>query len=113
MPARADGENQRSAVAGQYAGRVGLFLRLDDFVCWALGEISLLGVVAARSSVAPPRAIRLDYFLVESTSAPMPLRPSMRKRRSAGFEVTAIARLYANSASSTCPARANKSARAE
>jgi catechol 2,3-dioxygenase-like lactoylglutathione lyase family enzyme len=29
--ARADGDNQRSAVGGQFAGRVGLFLRVDDF----------------------------------------------------------------------------------
>jgi catechol 2,3-dioxygenase-like lactoylglutathione lyase family enzyme len=29
--ARADGEHQRNAVGGQFAGRVGLFLRVDDF----------------------------------------------------------------------------------
>jgi catechol 2,3-dioxygenase-like lactoylglutathione lyase family enzyme len=29
--ARADGEVQRNAVGGQFAGRVGLFLRVDDF----------------------------------------------------------------------------------
>ena len=29
--ARADGEAQRAAVGGQYAGRVGLFLQVDDF----------------------------------------------------------------------------------
>jgi catechol 2,3-dioxygenase-like lactoylglutathione lyase family enzyme len=29
--ARADGEDQASAVGGQFAGRVGLFLRVDDF----------------------------------------------------------------------------------
>lgn len=29
--ARADGEHQRSAVGQQFAGRVGLFLRVDDF----------------------------------------------------------------------------------
>jgi catechol 2,3-dioxygenase-like lactoylglutathione lyase family enzyme len=29
--ARADGEHQRSAVGRQFAGRVGLFLRVDDF----------------------------------------------------------------------------------
>jgi catechol 2,3-dioxygenase-like lactoylglutathione lyase family enzyme len=29
--ARADGENQRSVVGAQFAGRVGLFLRVDDF----------------------------------------------------------------------------------
>ena len=29
--AQADGDRQRSAVGDQYAGRVGLFLRVDDF----------------------------------------------------------------------------------
>lgn len=29
--ARADGQHQRSAVGNQFAGRVGLFLRVDDF----------------------------------------------------------------------------------
>jgi catechol 2,3-dioxygenase-like lactoylglutathione lyase family enzyme len=29
--ARADGDAQRAAVGGQFAGRVGLFLRVDDF----------------------------------------------------------------------------------
>ena len=29
--ARADGDEQVAAVGGQYAGRVGLFLRVDDF----------------------------------------------------------------------------------
>ena len=29
--ARADGDRQRDAVGDQYAGRVGLFLRVDDF----------------------------------------------------------------------------------
>src|SRR3954447_2567149 len=29
--ARADGEHQRSVVGEQFAGRVGLFLRVDDF----------------------------------------------------------------------------------
>ncbi len=29
--ARADGDDQRNAVGGQFAGRVGLFLRVDDF----------------------------------------------------------------------------------
>ena len=29
--ARADGEHQRSVVGNQFAGRVGLFLRVDDF----------------------------------------------------------------------------------
>ena len=29
--ARADGDDQRAAIGAQYAGRVGLFLRVDDF----------------------------------------------------------------------------------
>jgi catechol 2,3-dioxygenase-like lactoylglutathione lyase family enzyme len=29
--ARADGEHQRAAIGAQFAGRVGLFLRVDDF----------------------------------------------------------------------------------
>jgi catechol 2,3-dioxygenase-like lactoylglutathione lyase family enzyme len=29
--ARADGDDQRAAIGRQYAGRVGLFLRVDDF----------------------------------------------------------------------------------
>ena len=29
--AQADGDEQRAAVGGQFAGRVGLFLRVDDF----------------------------------------------------------------------------------
>ena len=29
--ARADGDEQRAAVGAQFAGRVGLFLRVDDF----------------------------------------------------------------------------------
>jgi catechol 2,3-dioxygenase-like lactoylglutathione lyase family enzyme len=29
--ARADGDNQRNAVGGQFSGRVGLFLRVEDF----------------------------------------------------------------------------------
>ncbi len=29
--ARADGDHQRAAIGGQYAGRVGLFLRVEDF----------------------------------------------------------------------------------
>lgn len=30
-PARADGDEQREAVGRQFAGRVGFFLRVDDF----------------------------------------------------------------------------------
>lgn len=41
--ARADGERQRKAVGDQYAGRVGLFLRVDDFDT-ALGRMREHGV---------------------------------------------------------------------
>lgn len=39
--ARADGERQESAVGNQFAGRVGLFLRVDDF------DATYAGMVAA------------------------------------------------------------------
>lgn len=32
--ARADGDDERSAIGRQFAGRVGLFLRADDFDAW-------------------------------------------------------------------------------
>lgn len=38
--ARADGDRQIDAVGGQYAGRVGLFLRVDDF---AIARQRMLG----------------------------------------------------------------------
>lgn len=41
--ARADGEDQRAAVGKQFAGRVGLFLRVDDFDA-AFERMSALGV---------------------------------------------------------------------
>ncbi|MBA3640525.1 MAG: VOC family protein [Acidobacteriota bacterium] len=42
--ARADGEHQRSAVGRQFAGRVGLFLRVDDFG-FAYSRMIAAGVV--------------------------------------------------------------------
>ena len=49
--ARADGEPQRRAVGEQFAGRVGLFLRVDDF---AATYARMLG--AGVTFVRPPRA---------------------------------------------------------
>ena len=49
--ARADGEQQRAAVGSQFAGRVGLFLRVDDFDA-AHGRLSAAGV----ELVGPPRS---------------------------------------------------------
>ena len=49
--ARANGEQQRAAVGSQFAGRVGLFLRVDDFDA-ALGRLSAAGV----ELVGPPRS---------------------------------------------------------
>jgi catechol 2,3-dioxygenase-like lactoylglutathione lyase family enzyme len=49
--ARADGEHQRTAVGQQFAGRVGLFLRVDDFDA-AYTRMTTAGVEFVR----PPRA---------------------------------------------------------
>ena len=49
--ARADGEQQQAAVGSQFAGRVGLFLRVDDFDA-AHGRLSAAGV----ELVGPPRS---------------------------------------------------------
>ena len=49
--ARADGEHQRTAVGQQFAGRVGLFLRVDDFDA-AYTRMTDAGVEFVR----PPRA---------------------------------------------------------
>src|SRR3954454_7681264 len=48
--ARADGEEQASAVGGQFAGRVGLFLRVDEFT-----EIYERMVAADVEFVSSPR----------------------------------------------------------
>lgn len=48
--ARADGEHQRSAVGHQFAGRVGLFLRVDDFAA-TYARMTTAGVTI----VTPPR----------------------------------------------------------
>ena len=48
--ARADGERQKAAVGEQFAGRVGLFLRVDDFDA-AYQRLSAAGV----EFVTPPR----------------------------------------------------------
>ena len=49
--ARANGEQQRSAVGQQFAGRVGLFLRVDDFDATYARMID-----AGVTFVRPPRA---------------------------------------------------------
>ena len=49
--ARADGERQAAAVGDQFAGRVGLFLRVDDFEA-AYGRMTAAGV----EFVTTPRA---------------------------------------------------------
>jgi catechol 2,3-dioxygenase-like lactoylglutathione lyase family enzyme len=49
--ARADGDDQRQAVGNQFAGRVGLFLRVDDFD-EAYGRMASAGV----EFLGPPRA---------------------------------------------------------
>jgi catechol 2,3-dioxygenase-like lactoylglutathione lyase family enzyme len=41
--AQADGDGQRAAVGAQFAGRVGLFLRVDDFAA-AHGRMTAAGV---------------------------------------------------------------------
>jgi catechol 2,3-dioxygenase-like lactoylglutathione lyase family enzyme len=48
--ARADGERQQAIVGGQFAGRVGLFLRVDDFE-----EVHARMVAAAVRFVTAPR----------------------------------------------------------
>ena len=48
--ARADGEHQRGVVGKQFAGRVGLFLRVDDF-----GATYSRMVEAGVTFVSPPR----------------------------------------------------------
>jgi catechol 2,3-dioxygenase-like lactoylglutathione lyase family enzyme len=48
--ARADGDHQRDAVGGQFAGRVGFFLRVDDFDA-AYERMSSAGV----EFLTPPR----------------------------------------------------------
>jgi catechol 2,3-dioxygenase-like lactoylglutathione lyase family enzyme len=48
--ARADGDDQRDAVGAQFAGRVGLFLRVDDFDA-AYERMSSAGV----EFLTPPR----------------------------------------------------------
>lgn len=48
--ARADGEHQQAAVGHQFAGRVGLFLRVDDFDA-TCARLTAAGV----TFVSPPR----------------------------------------------------------
>jgi catechol 2,3-dioxygenase-like lactoylglutathione lyase family enzyme len=60
--ARADGEHQAQVVGKQFAGRVGLFLRVDDFAS-TYGRMSAAGVVfvsAPRSEPYGQVAVFLD-----------------------------------------------------
>ena len=57
--ARADGDRQANIVGQQFAGRVGLFLRVDDF------EVSYQRMTAAGVRfVSPPRAEAYGTFAV-------------------------------------------------
>ena len=60
--ARADGEHQRAAVGGQFAGRVGLFLRVDDFdVAYArMMDAGVTFVTAPRVELYGKFAVFLD-----------------------------------------------------
>ena len=49
--ARADGDHQAAIAGGQFAGRVGLFLRVDDFEA-TFARMTAAGV----QFVSPPRA---------------------------------------------------------
>jgi len=51
--ARADGEEQESAVGRQFSGRVGLFLRVDDFDA-AYARLVAAGVTFARTPRTEP-----------------------------------------------------------
>lgn len=59
--ARADGEQQRAAVGGQVAGRVGFFLRVDDFDA-AYERMRRAGVTFVREPRTEPYG-RVAVFL--------------------------------------------------
>ena len=59
--ARADGDRQRSIVGGQHAGRVGFFLRVDDFDA-AYDRMNAAGVTFATEPRDQPYA-RVAVFL--------------------------------------------------
>ena len=60
--ARADGEHQRGAVGQQFAGRVGLFLRVDDFdaAYQRLVDAGVTFVTAPRTEAYGRLAVFLD-----------------------------------------------------
>jgi catechol 2,3-dioxygenase-like lactoylglutathione lyase family enzyme len=60
--ARADGEHQRAAVGHQFAGRVGLFLRVDDFdeACARMVDAGVTFVTAPRTEPYGKVAVFLD-----------------------------------------------------
>lgn len=60
--ARADGEDQEAAIGRQFAGRVGLFLRVDDFdaACVRMTERGVRFVTAPRPEPYGMLAVFLD-----------------------------------------------------
>jgi catechol 2,3-dioxygenase-like lactoylglutathione lyase family enzyme len=62
--AQADGEAQKEAVGSQFAGRVGLFLRVDDFdeTYRRLKEAGVEFVSEPRSEAYGKVAVFLDFF---------------------------------------------------
>jgi len=60
--ARADGERQQAAVGHQFAGRVGLFLRVDDFdaACARMTAAGVTFVTAPRVEAYGKVAVFLD-----------------------------------------------------
>lgn len=59
--ARADGEAQAAAIGRQFAGRVGMFLRVDDFDA-AYARLTAAGVTIVREPTDQPYG-RLAVFL--------------------------------------------------
>jgi len=62
--ARADGEHQQAAVGQQFAGRVGLFLRVDDFdaTCARLRDAGVTFVNAPRTEAYGQVVVFQDIF---------------------------------------------------
>jgi catechol 2,3-dioxygenase-like lactoylglutathione lyase family enzyme len=62
--ARADGERQQAAIGAQFAGRVGLFLRVDDFeaTCQRLADAGATFVNAPREEAYGKVVVFVDIF---------------------------------------------------
>jgi catechol 2,3-dioxygenase-like lactoylglutathione lyase family enzyme len=60
--ARADGDHQKAAVGHQFAGRVGLFLRVDDFdaTCARMIDAGVVFVTAPRTEPYGKVAVFVD-----------------------------------------------------